>query len=309
MSSVKPETPKNAGEMLGLARAFLERKGIDEARLEAELIVAHSLSLDRLKLYLQLDKPVSTEEVDQARALLVRRGKREPVAYLTGTKEFYGRPFQVGPGTLIPRPETELLVDIARAHFGATRRPEEEEEAPRAPRGELRVLDVGTGSGCLAVTLARELPGASAVGIDLSSAALAWARQNAEQHAADVEFFEGDALRILRDRVTRIDASRQFELIVSNPPYIDQEDAQSLDEEVRAFEPGEALFAPKGDPDYWVRELCGLAPKLLTPGGLCLIERGYDQSKRLEELLASSEYRARLHQDLAGIDRVLELAV
>lgn len=296
--------------MLGLARAFLERKGIDEARLEAELIVAHSLSLDRLKLYLQLDKPVSSEEVDRARALLVRRGKREPVAYLTGTKEFYGRRFQVGPGTLIPRPETELLVDVARAHFGATRRPEGAQESPPAPRtsGELRILDVGTGSGCLAITLARELPNASAVGIDLSSAALAWARRNAELHAANVEFFEGDALRILRDRVTRLDASRQFELIVSNPPYVAQEDADSLDEEVRAFEPGEALFAPKGDPDYWVRELCGLATKLLAPGGLCLIELGHDQSGRLTELLASTAYRARLHQDLAGIDRVLELA-
>ena len=190
------------------------------------------------------------------------------------------------------------------------RRPEEEEDslAPR-PTGELRVLDVGTGSGCLAVTLARELPNASAIGIDLSSAALAWARQNADEHSADVEFFEGDALRILRDRVTRIDTSRQFELIVSNPPYIAQEDADSLDEEVRTFEPGEALFAPKGDPDYWVRELCGLAPKLLVPGGLCLIELGHDQSGRLSELLTSSVYRARLHQDLAGIDRVLELAV
>lgn len=299
-----PPTPKNAGEMLNLARAFLERKDLPEARLEAELLVAHSLELDRLKLYLQLDRPVSTEEVDRARALLVRRAAREPVAYITGEKEFYGRNFSVGPGVLIPRPETELLVDIARAHFGATRDPEREETPMPS---ELRICDVGTGSGCLAVTLALELPNAFSVAIDLSSAALACARANAEALNADVQFQEGDALRLLRDRATRIDPTLRFELLVSNPPYVEQGEAESLEREVRDFEPGEALFAPKGDPDYWVRSLLEVAPTLVEKGGLLLVELGHDQAARVTQLCDAASLDAQMHADLDGHLRVLEV--
>ena len=131
--------PRTAGEMLTLARDFLARKGLPEARLEAELLVAHALGRDRLGLFLALDEPVERAEVDRARELLVRRAAREPVAYLTGRREFYGRPFQVGPGVLVPRPETELLVDRARAW------------CDRGPAAELSgwpaVGDFGTGSG------------------------------------------------------------------------------------------------------------------------------------------------------------------
>src|SRR5262245_2610659 len=128
--------PTTAGDMLGLAREFLVRKGASEARLSAELLVAHALGLDRLHLFLQLDRPVSEGEVARARDLLVRRGRGEPVAYITGRREFYGRAFEVDPNVLIPRPETELIVDLVRA---------------RAKPGA-RIADIGTGSGCLAVT-------------------------------------------------------------------------------------------------------------------------------------------------------------
>lgn len=333
------QTPQTAGEMLELARAFLGRKDLPEARLEAELLVAHALDLDRLKLFLQLERPVDEEEVARARGLLMRRGKREPVAYLIGRREFYGRDFQVGLGCLIPRPETELMIDLARQRFGG---PEKRgrwkpaargEESPGGgeqassgeagaapstpaaeisrPFGSLRILDVGTGSGCLAVTLALELEGTHVTGIDLSAAALAFAYQNAEALAPDeaIEFLEGDALRLLRDRAegARRDPSLRFELIVSNPPYVTPEEAPGLEPEVRDHEPGEALFAPKGDPDYWVRELLGLAERLLTPDGRLLIELGCEQGPRMSALLKQAKLDGQVHDDLEGLPRVLEV--
>ncbi|MEL6714143.1 MAG: peptide chain release factor N(5)-glutamine methyltransferase, partial [Planctomycetota bacterium] len=141
------DAPRTAREMLGLARGFLERKGLGEARLEAELLVGHALGLDRLRLFMELDRPVSGAEVDAARDLLVRRGRREPTAYIVGRREFFGRDFLVGPGVLVPRPETELIVDRAR---------ELVRERPDGSEPPV-VLDVGTGSGCLAVTLFLEL--------------------------------------------------------------------------------------------------------------------------------------------------------
>jgi len=151
------------------------------------------------------------------------------------------------------------------------------------------------------------LPDANSIAIDLSAPALAWARLNAKTHEADVEFMEGDALRILRDRTTRIDSTQRFELLVSNPPYVLQEDAEKLSDEVRKFEPGEALFAPKGDPDYWVRSLIELAPKLLEPGGLLLVELGYDQGERVRALCEKAQLKFKLHEDLDGHERVLEV--
>jgi release factor glutamine methyltransferase len=271
-----PETPRTAGEMVRMARGFLERKGVDAARLEAELLVAHALGLDRLKLFLQLDRPVNGSEVDRARDLLVRRGRREPTAYIVGSREFYGRPFQVGPGVLIPRPETELLVDRAR------------EIAPR------RIADLGTGSGCIAVTLALEIEGAEVTAVERSAEALACARANAEALGAKIRFEEGDFLEVL-DR-----GGDRFDLLVCNPPYVDPKDRATLAPEVLEHEPAAALFAPEGDPDYWVRTLIERSPAWLAPKGALLVELALGQAERLR---ASG---ARFHRDLAGTERVLE---
>ena len=156
-----------------MAAAFLERRGSDESRLEADLLVAHALGLERLELLMKIDAPLQPGEVDRARDLLVRRGRREPVAYITGSREFYGRRFEVGPGALIPRPETELIIDLARGWSRAVGAAE-----GALPEGPLRILDIGTGSGCLAVTLALELPSASVVAVDCSPEALVWAERN-----------------------------------------------------------------------------------------------------------------------------------
>jgi release factor glutamine methyltransferase len=276
--------PRDAREMAARGREFLERRGVEAPRLEAELLVAHALGLDRLRLFLELDRPVEPDEVARARELLVRRGAGEPVAYLTGVREFYGRPFRVTPDVLIPRPETELLVDLAREH---------------AAEGAA-LLDVGTGSGCLAVTLALEIPGARVVATDLSAAALAVARVNAEALGAEVELREGDGVEPARGK-------GPFDVVVCNPPYVVRGDAAALAPDVRDHEPALALYAPDGDPDHWVRRLADAAGELLAPGGVLLVELGYDQSERALELARSRGLAAEVLPDLAGVPRVLRV--
>lgn len=292
MEGASPPRPRTAGEMLAMARAFLARRGVEEARLEGELLVAHALGLDRLRLFLELDRPVQDAELDRARDLLVRRGRREPVAYIVGAREFYGRRFEVGPGVLIPRPETEQLVDLAR-EFAA--------ELPAEPR----VVDVGTGSGCLALTLALELPGARVLGVDVSAEALAYARRNAERLGATVEWREGEGGRVLDAEVRA--AQRGFDLLVSNPPYVRRSVRAELAPEVREHEPELALFVPDEDPDRFASGIASRANRWLAPGGIALVELGHDQGPRVLAHAQSLGLVARVHRDLERIERVLEL--
>lgn len=278
--------PRTAGEMLARAREFLERKGVESPRLSAELLVARALGLERLQLYLQLDRPIAEEELARARALLVRRGRHEPVAYITGQREFYGRSFDVRPGVLVPRPETELIVDLAReAHKRST---------------IASVLDVGVGSGCLAITLALELGASRVVAIDISEKALAVARANAERLAAQVECVLGDGPESLG-------AKEPFDLIVSNPPYIPPQDAASLAPDVRDWEPAEALYTPAGDPDHWLMRLVRACVERLSRDGLAFVELGQGQAERALEIARQASLQARTHRDYGGIERVLEL--
>jgi release factor glutamine methyltransferase len=271
--------------MRELAHAFLERRGVDNPRLEGDLLVSHALGCDRLHLMMRLESPVLADEVDRARDLLVRRGRREPLAYITGTQEFYSRPFLVGPGCLIPRPESELLVDLAK------------DESKLRDLG--RVCDLGTGSGVLAVTLALEEIGKSVIGVDVDGAALDHAKRNAQALGAPVELVHQDGLAFLA-------GTEPFDLIVSNPPYVDPKVAGELEPEVREYEPAGALFAPEGDPDHWVRELCKWSgANALAPGGLLLVELGFDQGPRALALAEEAGFEARICPDLAGLDRVL----
>jgi release factor glutamine methyltransferase len=273
--------------MVRMAREFLERKGVEAARLEAELLVAYALSLDRLQLFLQFDRPVGPAEVDRARDLLVRRGRREPTAYIVGAREFYGRTFRVGPGVLIPRPETEHLVDRALEIARAT------------PDRPLRIADLGTGSGCIAITLALELPGATVLAVDASGAAVLCARENALGLAATLEVVEGDGLATLAE-------AGRFDLVVSNPPYVAREERASLAPEVREHEPEIALFAPAGDTDFWVRTLLERARDWLAPGGALLVELGLGQAARVRPIAERLGWKVAFHRDLAGIERLLE---
>jgi release factor glutamine methyltransferase len=250
------------------------------------LLVAHSLGLDRLQLFLQLDRPITPVELAKARELLMRRGKHEPVAYITGRREFYGRSFAVGRGVLVPRPETELIVDLARTLHA---------QSPRTS-----VLDIGTGSGCLAISLALELSAPRVVAVDISPAALTLARSNAAALAAQVEFLLGDGPEALG-------AAEPFELLVSNPPYIEPGEAASLAPDVREWEPAEALFTPAGEPDHWLERLNRAAAERLTVDGVALIELGHQQAPRALELALAAGLRARTHRDYGGVERVLEL--
>jgi len=273
--------------MLARAREFLTRKQTDSPRLEAEILVADALGLDRLQLFLQFDRPVSADEVAKARERLVRRGKHEPVAYITGRREFYGRTFAVSRAVLTPRPETELLVDLAR-------------ERRKSGATISRVLDVGVGSGCLSITLFHELGAPQVVGVDVSAEALVVARANAAHLGAQVEFVEGDGPESLV-------GAAPFDLLVSNPPYIDPRDAAGLAPDVRDWEPALALFTPPGDNLHWLRRLLDCVPQRVTQSGIALIELGQGQSDAALELAGQRGLEARTHRDYGGIERVLEV--
>ena len=281
--------------MLERSRAFLAQKGVPGARLDAELLVADAFGLDRLGLFLALDRPAIADEIDRAREALVRRAAGEPAAYILGRREFYGRSFTVGPAVLIPRPETELLVD--RACELASELIEGGCEAPR-------IADLGTGSGCIAISLALELPTSRVLAIDLSPDALGVARQNAEALEVPTErlgFRQGDAFTVLSAA-----APSGVDLLVSNPPYVDRRAPSGLEPDVRKFEPELALFAPDGDPDAWVRRLMEGRETLLAPGGKALVELGFDQAPRVRELAERLGVALTIHADLAGIGRLAE---
>ena len=287
--------PRTAGEMLRMAREFLERRGVEEWRLEAELLVAHALGLERLQLFMQIDRPVADVEIDRARDLLVRRGRREPLAYITGKREFYGRSFKVGPGVLIPRPETEHLIDRARELVKTWRA----SDAARL----LNIADIGTGSGCLAITLALDTLPNEVLAIDISAAAILCAEENAKALGASVHFVEGDGIVELE----RAASAKRFDLVVSNPPYVTPEERASLAPEVREHEPALALFAPSGAADHWVERLVASAERVLAADGVLLIELGAQQAARALAIARKSGFQARAIKDYAGIERVLEV--
>lgn len=271
----------DAAALLGGAAPRLAAAGIDSARLDAELLLAHALGIDRTRLFARLREAVPAIAADAFAALLERRLRREPLAYLTGEQEFWSLRFAVTPAVLIPRPETELLVELAQRL-----RP--------APR---RVLDVGTGSGCIAVALARELPGAQLTAVDLSADALAVARRNAAAHgvAPRIEFAAGDVY-------TGLPEAAVFDLIVSNPPYLAPGDAASPEID---FEPRTALYAGDDGLDVVRRLLAGTGARL-RPGGHILIEIGLGQADAALALAAAAGLRdATVAPDLAGIARVL----
>jgi len=271
----------DAAALLAAAAPRLAVAGIDSARLDAELLLAHALGLDRTRLYARLRDAVADDAAARFAALLMRRARREPVAYLTGEQEFWSLPFEVGPAVLIPRPETELLVELAG----------------RLAPPPVAILDVGTGSGCIAVALARELEAARITATDLSPDALAVARRNAARHgvAARLSFVAGDVY-------AGLPAAARFDLIASNPPYLAPGDAVSPE---LAFEPGAALWAGADGLDV-IRRLLAGAPPRLRPGGHLLVEIGAAQAEPVRALAqASGLAEARVVADLAGLPRVL----
>ncbi len=247
---------------------------------EARLLLGHLLGRSHAWLEAHRDDPLDAEIAAQMSALAARRAAGEPVAYLLGQREFYGREFRVTPDVLIPRPETELLVDIAKAKIGAG--------------GTARVLDLGAGSGCLAVTLALELPRARVTAVDVSPAALAVARGNAQRLGAQVAFVESDWFAAL--------PPQRFELIVANPPYVAAGDAHLRQGDLR-FEPVDAL-TDHADGMTALRRIVAAAPAWLVDRGWLACEHGHDQAAALRQALgAAGLQNVEQWRDCAGIVR------
>lgn len=267
------------------AKAWLEQRGVEAPKRSAELLLGKVLGLSSLELYLAHDKPMQEPERAAMRELLRRRGEGEPVAHLLGSWSFRGLELEVSSAVLVPRPETEELVTLAL------------ERAPTAATA----IDLGTGSGAIAIALAVERPGLAVTAVDLSENALAVARRNAARHgvAERIRFVRGSWWQPLA-------ADERFDLVVSNPPYVDP-DGDDLAADVRAFEPPLALFSAPGDPVSCYRELyAGLAAHL-QPGGRFLAETGVGASGPAFELLQAQPELAdtALEPDFAGIDRFL----
>jgi len=258
-----------------------------DARLDARVLAAHVLHVDAAWLIAHDTDPVADASCIAFDTLLAQRLAGKPMAYLVGAREFYGRPFQVSPDVLIPRPETELLVEQALA---------------RIPPGQTTdVLDLGTGSGCIAITLALERPLARVTAVDRSPAALAIAQRNAGILNAHVDFLNSDWFAAFMPPGAL--AERRFDLIVSNPPYIAASDPHLARGDVR-FEPLTALAAGADGLDD-LRTLTTAAPPHLKPGGTLLLEHGYDQADGVLALLRKNGFQhPRSWADLAGIQRV-----
>jgi release factor glutamine methyltransferase len=269
-------------EVLRRTEQYFGRAGIPSPRLDAEVLLAHVLGIPRIQLYAGFDRPLLAAELDRYRSLVRRRAQREPVAYLLEMKEFHSIEFRVGPSVLVPRPETEHLVDAA---------------VERArPLASPRLLDLGTGSGAIAVSFARDLPGATFTATDASREALATARENAERAgvAERGEFVPGDLYEAVR-------GSLPFDVVACNPPYVAR--GETVDPECLR-EPAIAIFT-EGDPIDMYRRVIEGAPEVLVPAGWLLVELPGAKADEVTALLPSGLVAETVIPDFHGLPRVL----
>jgi release factor glutamine methyltransferase len=268
---------------------FFSRKEVPEARLSAELLLAGVLGCKRIDLYLQFDRLLTPAELKKYREFIQRRAGYEPVQYVLGEQEFMGLRFKVSPHVLIPRPETEILVEKALQLMREKR------------KDRLRVLDIGTGSGAISLSLARYCPGCSVTAIDNSEAAIAVAKENAQRLDINtVEFKTEDAVTFSRD------SENCFDLIISNPPYVSEADWKDLHPQVREFEPREALFAGTAGLDFYKTVVPGLL-KMLCPEGLVFMEIGHDQKVSIRKIFEQNGFtQINFIKDYSEIDRIVK---
>jgi len=274
--AVEPQTATVEAQ-LEQARRQLVAAAVEEPRRTAESLLGFVIGCERSHLFAHPEREVSSEEAAQFQLLVSRRALGEPSQYILGVREFFGRDFEVNPAVLIPRPETELLVEAV---------------LEKAPDGA-RILDVGAGSGCIAVTLACERPSLELCAVDISEPALAVAQNNARRHQAGVEFRRGD--------LTKPFEGELFDVVVSNPPYVAERDRPTMSREVRR-EPELALFAGVDGLDIY-RRLIPAVARVLKPGGLLALELGYDSLPGVLALLEGWD-DIETRPDLAGITRI-----
>jgi release factor glutamine methyltransferase len=274
--------PKTVLEVVQSMTAYFQKHKIENPRLNAEHLIAHVLNLSRLELYLEFECKLNEDELARLRELVRRRAQGEPLQHLLGTIEFCGQTFSIDKRAMVPRPETEELVELLKSEV-------------RNPKSE--ILDVGTGSGVIALSLAKQFPEAEVYAVDISEDALTLARENANRLGLPdrIKFWKSDLLGGLDER---------FHLIVANLPYISMQDRHLLSREV-LHDPEVALFAEeKGD--ELVRKLIEQAPSHLNPGGLLALEIGINQAEGLTEFLRQKNYHdIRAEKDYSGITRFL----
>ncbi len=278
-------------KVLRWTTGYFESKGIEQPRADAEVLLAHALRMERIQLYLRFDQPLTAAELATYRELVRRRALREPSQYITGTQEFWSLEFEVNRSVLIPRPETEMLVERAASHIG--------KNAPH-------ILDLGTGSGIIAVSIARECPSVFVTATDKCWEALRVAHRNALKHGV-----ENRIAFAVSDLFSGFSSLRPtWDLIVSNPPYIGDEEFQTLTPEVARHEPREALRGHGPEGLNIIRQIIDEAPLHLKPGGKLLMEIGHLQWRSLEQHLLQLGYSQKQFQfirDYSGILRVLDL--
>jgi len=285
--AVAPAAVKGVADCRRAWTAEFRARGIDSPELDARVLIGHALGLDHAALAAHADQPLSAEQQSAIAALARRRLAHEPVARITGTKEFWSLPLRVTGATLVPRPETETIVTAALRALDR-----------RGPRSRAwRIADIGTGSGAITLALLSELPNAFAVGTDISAAALAVARDNAGCHHIS------RAAYVVCDMASAL--SGPFDLIISNPPYIATADLDQLAPEVRLFDPRVALDGG-ADGLHWYRALAATAAPLLARDGILVVELGKDQAEPVAALIAAAGLAPMAPQpDLNGVSRAL----
>ena len=280
-------------ELLAVTAEYLKSKDIDSSRLAAEVLLAHALHMDRISLYMNFDKPLSESEVSRYRSLVRRRVQREPIQYIVGIQEFWSLEFIVDQRVLIPRPETELLVEhtIKLAH-----------EYHSQHEGDLYVLDLGTGSGAIAVALATELSAARIWATDISHEALQVAKVNAKNHGVldKINFVQGDLWKAIEDQ------SIKFHIIVSNPPYVASSEYKNLALEVKDYEPKIALEAGP-DGMVFLEKIINHAHEYMRPHGWLLLEMAPWQIEAAMDMINESQNygKVKAKKDYSGKERIV----
>jgi release factor glutamine methyltransferase len=309
-ASAQGEQAADIRSALRNAIAQLERDAVPSAGLAAELLLMHTLGRDRAWIYAHPEQELDEAARKKYFSLIEKRASGVPTQRLTGHQEFWGLDFEVTPDVLIPRPETEHVIEVALDRLGISA-----DADPARPTADLRIADVGTGSGCIAVALAREFPNARVIATDISSAALEVARRNAARHdvVTRIDFIECNLLdtfshasQVAEHASHPLTASEScsFDLIVSNPPYIGRKEAATLPREVREHEPESALFGGEIGTEIYA-PLIAQAAMFLKPGGYLVLELGYSSAQHVSRLLDAAEWtNVALTNDLAGIERV-----
>ncbi|MBN1465792.1 peptide chain release factor N(5)-glutamine methyltransferase [candidate division KSB1 bacterium] len=279
-------------ELLNKTADYLSEKEFDDARLNAELLLGHALGLSRVDLYTNYDRPLIAEELDLCRALLKRRMAHEPLQYILGETEFYSLPFKVTRDVLIPRPETELLVEKVI----------EQCSAHDADQDDIQIVDVGTGSGNIAIAIAKNIENATVTAVDVSRDALMIAYGNAQAHEVNVKFKELDALK-----PWPAEYSKTFDIVVSNPPYIGFSEYENLPPEIKKYEPKSSLLSGNDGLDFY-RKFANILPTLLKQNGTAFFEIGERQASSVKNIYADCGFAdIRVYDDMAGKNRVVKM--